>query len=215
MKGRWIMPALPALLLGMAATDADASRRALRIDFGGEWTTVEDLDSAQCAGASEADTLVALGEFVFSGREDAAYLVDAYCQVSVDDVFSGSSFFDEPGLQFLIGDNADNAVTAIRYAYLDGDRFDDPAPEGFQWGFYLFPDDLVVVGLYGLVDVPLTASSYITQAATLRWSGVQGYDGEYFCVQAGAWLGTWSGTLDDAGSACLLALQRVFGNGFE
>jgi hypothetical protein len=208
------MPALPALVLALAAGEADASRRALRIDFGGEWTT-EALGTPQCAGTSATDTLVDFGGFVFSGREDAAYLADAYCQLSVDGVFSGSSFFDEPGLQALIGDNTDNAVTAIRYAYLDADRFGAPAPEGFQWGFYFFPDGLTVVGLYGLVDVALTATSYITQGATLRWNGTMGHDGEYFCIQDGAWLGTWDGTLADAGSACLLALQRVFGDGFE
>lgn len=215
MKGRWIMPVLPALVLALAAGEADAGRRALRIDFGGEWTTVEDLDSPQCAGASEADTLVDFGDFVFSGREDAIYLADAYCQVSVDGEFSGGNFFDEPGLQALIGDNADNAVTAIRYVYLDGFRFDFGTTDGFQWGFYFFPDGLTVVGLYGLEQVALTASSYITQGATLRWNGALGYDGEYFCVQDGAWLGSWDGTLEDAGSACLLALQRVFGDGFE
>lgn len=209
MMVRWLL----VLLCVGVGSDALAARRGIRIDFGGEWQPEGSIGGG-CPGTTAGSTVLVRNGVTFAGREDNAFLVDAYCQLSTPGQWGASSFFGfEPGLASLIGANADNAVQAIRYAYLDTLRFDNPT--GFQWIFYDFPNALTVVGLYGFVNTVLTDQSYIRQGNTFLWRGTDGYDGEYFCFLGGTYIGTWNGELNDTGSACLGALQLLFRSGFE
>lgn len=197
------------------SADALAARRTVRVDFGGEWDT-RQIGTADCPGSTVGSTLVLRDGITFSGRENAAHLVDDYCQISIDDAWNSSSFFqgDETGLAALVGPNTDNAVRAIRYSYLDDIRFDSPT--GFQWGFYLFPNQVTIVALYGLEGTTLDATSYIRQAGGFLWrADLDGYDGEYFCFLGNLYLGPWSGDPAEPGSACMQALNTVFQDGFE
>jgi len=214
MTNRWVLPLLAVAGLGLVVADADAGRRAVRVDSGG-WTQ-HALGAEACPGSIHTSTLVQYAGLTFSGRNHPAFLAETYCQTSNPGEFDQFTFFqgDEPVLAAFVGDNDGDEVTAIRYVYLDGPPFEDP--DGFQWAFYFFPDELTVVGLYGLVTHVFDDTSYITDGWVDYWNGAtDGYDGEYFCVHHGIWIGSWDGTLEDTGSACLAALQRVFGDGFE
>jgi hypothetical protein len=224
-----------ALLVALLAPgSADAVTRGIRIDFAGDWGDADAayaIGSPQCAGSSSLDTLVRFRGYTFSGYDDPGYEfdTDTYCQRTVpydpsapfDPYFSSASFFtgDEPGLAALVGANTDNAVSAIRYAYLGGPRFSEP--NGFQWAFYFFPHGVTVVGLYGLTAIPLTdEASWIEDPTGSRiWLGAtDGYTTEYFCFKdvdgATQYLGTWNGSLQESG-ACAAALGELFTDGFE
>lgn len=215
MSGRTYFPVLLVLSLSVPLSDLHAARRTVRVDFGGEWDT-RQIGTADCPGSTVGSTLVLRDGITFSGRDNPAHLADDYCQISIDDAWNSTSFFqgDEAGLASLVGANTDNAVRAIRYSYLDDLRFDSPT--GFQWGFYLFPNQITIVGLYGLESTTLDATSYIRQGGNFLWrADLDGYDGEYFCFVGSTYLGTWSGDPGEPGSACMQAFSTVFRDGFE
>lgn len=215
MTRRTVYGVLLVLLWLVPAADLCAARRTVRVDFGGEWDT-RQIGTADCPGSSVGSTLVLRDGITFSGRDNAAHLVDDYCQISIADVWNSSSFFqgDESGLAALVGPNTDNAVSSIRYSMLDDIRFDSPT--GFQWSFYLFPNQLTIVGLYGLEGTTLDTSSYIRSSNEFLWrADLDGYDGEYFCFLGGTYLGPWSGDPGEPGSACMQAFSLVFRDGFE
>lgn len=217
---KWVL----AILFALVTANAEAGRRGLRVDgFGDSWTTYDGqntdppgIGTANCpgttSGSTAADTLILNVGFTFSGLESTAYLVDDYCQVANAGTLTSTNYFysDETGLATLFGDNSDNAITGIRYAFLDQDRFSSPT--GFQWGFYTFPGNVTLVALYGLESVTLDNTSYISGGV---WSGQNGYSGEYFCFKNGVFIGTWNGDLTDTSVPCLQAAGVVFINGFE
>jgi len=207
-------------VLAVPAVDAGVARRAIRIDGFGAWQELA-IGTAGCPGTSIDSTLVHWQDFVFSGREDAAHLFDVYCQRPEPGTFT-VNYGDELALGALIGENKDDRVTALRYSFLDEDRFGGEAT-GFQWLFMFFPHELTVVGLYGFENELLDARSYILRQqsghgapAPIRlWDGAEdGYDGQYFCFEQGRYIGTWDGTLADD-SACSSKLQRIFHDRFE
>ena len=197
--------------------DVQASRRGVRIDGFGTWDEF-DIPSASCPGTIVGDTRFIWRGFTFSGREDDAHLFDTYCQIPVPGTLNDSAinYADETGLAELIGENFEDEITAIRYSYLDLDRFAfDPAPTGFQWTFYFFPHGGTLVGLYGLENVTLTSTSYMHKGSPRQWDGTRdGYDGQYFCFDGNVYIGTWDGDLQ-ANSPCLNAVQRIFIDEFE
>src|SRR6185369_8725167 len=139
--------------LVLIASDAAADRRGVRVDGGNGWTQFS-IGTAGCpgttAGPNVANTFVLRPGITFSGRGNTAYLFDDYCQVAQVGTLTSANYiyFDEPDLSRLFGTNPGNAITGIRYAFLDQHLFDSPT--GFQWGFYTFPGNVVVVALYGL-----------------------------------------------------------------
>lgn len=208
------------LVLVVLASDALAGRRILRIDFG-DWSD----PPCQQSGIVRDGLLVKWMGFVFSGLDDPAFLTDTYCQNTIPGSFTQASFFDEPGMAQLVGDNSDDAITGVRYSLLDRDRFVAQNDEqgGFQWAFYFFPDGTTIVALYGLVEFgALTAGSYISEPANACadgacvyrhgfedsanvWQGdLDGFDGEYFCFAGNVYLGTWDGEASgtDPAAAC-------------
>ncbi len=209
---------IAALLLTLACPPVDAGgvRRSVRIDGFGAWDEFA-IGSSSCAGTTVGSTLVEFNGFTFSGRDSLDHLVDTYCQIPPPGEFNSSTFTypDEAGLRALIGDNANDAIRAVRYSFLDAPRFDFTAT-GFQWTFYHFPYDLVVVGLYGFEATELDHRSYISSNQGTIWDGgLDGYDSQYFCFEADRFIGTWDGNLDNLESICLASLQRVFLDGFE
>lgn len=208
-----------AMALLVCSVDADAGRRSLRIEFIAWDNDGKTIGSPDCPGTSAGSLLVEWNGFTFSGRDDPSYLTDTYCQTTIPcdgeefDCFNSNAIFDdEPGLQDLVGDNPGDAITGIRYSFLDGDRFEDPA--GFQWAFYSFPGNVTIVGLYGLLETPLDATSYIRQGQTVLWQGdIDGFDGEYFCFNGSTYIGTWDG--EPAGTDPLVACHWIFRHGFE
>lgn len=210
-----VLLVLLLLLVGIDVAYSGGGRRSIRIDGFGSWDEFA-IGSSSCAGTTVGSTLVQWQGWTFSGREAAAHLTDTYCQIPTPGTFNQTEYFyaDETALAGFLGENADDAITGLRYAFLDQPRFDFTAT-GFQWMFVFFPSGLTVVGLYGFEAEPLDHRSYIAFGPTRVWDGgLDGYDGEYFCFQDADYIGTWNGTLDD-GSACLAALQRLFGDGFE
>jgi hypothetical protein len=218
----------------IAALDVEAGR-AIRVNFGDEWVE-HALGTSQCFGSSTGNPLVHRLGFTFSGHADPLFdfEVDAYCQRSVsydpenpsNGYFSQSSLFegDELVLRQMIGPNLDGNVSAIRYTYLGGDRFDSPT--GFQWTFFDFSrQGVVLVGLYGLTGIPFTpGSSYIDDGGARLWDGwYDGYDGQYFCFEfdpnIGGWgyrpFGTWDGTLSAPTNPCLQEIATLFEDGME
>ena len=212
-----LLTLLPALLL---ALPADASRRPIRVDGFGSWDLF-DIPSADCPGTQADSTLVQWNGYVFSGRNDAAHLFDTYCQKPVPGTLNEDNFNypDETGLASLIGGNTNNAVTAIRYAMLDRDRFDfDNPASGFQWMFYRFEagdTDTTIVALYGLEGIVLGSNTYIALGDDRLFDAARdGYDGQYFCFANDIYLGTWDGSLATP-SDCVTSAQRVFRGSFE
>jgi hypothetical protein len=198
--------------LGLLATDAAADRRGTRVDgFGDQWTEFA-VGTAGCPGTIAGNTILARFGGMFSGRNLPAYLTDDYCQSAEPGTLTSTNFtyIDEPGLNALFGPNPGNGMKAIRYSYLDRPRFDfDNPATGFQWTLYYFPSRITVVGLYGLVNVTLTSTSFITQSGNTLWNGANGFNGEYFCFNNNTYIGIWNGTLTDPGSQCLTALKDV------
>lgn len=232
MAGRCSLRGLLGFGFLLVAVAALAATRSIRVDDGGGWTA-GSLGTAACPGTSSQGRLVLSMGWTFSGQSDPQYLfnTNAYCQRSVPfnpqspgaPYFSENSFFgDELALASFVGLNQDNAVSAIRYSYLDDDLFNNP--DGFQWAFFSFPHDVTFVELYGLDGTPMTdAHSYIIGPGTIVWrGGTNGYDGEYFCFRRSApaqtlhqFVGTWDGVLPNNGNACLGLLDIQFTSGFE
>ena len=212
--------------------DALAARRSLRVDFE-SWNDGLELGSENCPGSSPEDPDVTWRGIVFSGSASTEFNVDAYCQeanqkgLEFEDPFEylsdESTPFDEPGLAALIGPNDDidlsKRVTAIRYTYLDEDRFsDDPLPQGFQWAFYQFPDNFTIVALYGDIDNSLIIPVIHDPNGTIWSEAEDGFDGEYFCFDENTFIGTWDGEPDDGSplSYCEFILKElIFTGGFE
>jgi hypothetical protein len=218
------------ILLALPAT-TDASLRAVRVDGFGNWSLGEPappsaladftLPSALCPGWQAGSTRVQWSGYVFSGRDLPIHLTDTYCQVPVPDSLTEASYFhtDETGLASLIGSNENNRVTAIRYSYLDRNRFDFEQPAtGFQWTFFRFKagdHETMIVGLYGLAGVALGHTSYLSSGNVRLWdAGVDDFDGQYFCFANGDYIGEWNGVVA-GGSPCVLSAQRIFRGAFE
>jgi hypothetical protein len=225
MSSRVAIHIILAFVLTLFAMDSHAARRSLRIDFiAWENDPENTIGSFGCPGTTAGSVLLEWNGFTFSGLNDSAHLTDAYCQAAIEyfesasteeylngEIFVGISD-PEPGLATLIGANTDNSVTAIRYAFLDDDRFE--SPQGFQWVFYFFPGNITIVGLYGLIGVELTDTSFISKGSNFMWQGdADGFDGEYFCFKKQTFVGTWDGETvgDDPAGAC----PFIFANGFE
>ncbi|MEZ5463638.1 MAG: hypothetical protein R3F22_00120 [Lysobacteraceae bacterium] len=230
MIGRPLLLALMATSLLMAAFNAEAKRRATRVDAG-SWSTESAFGSVDCPGSFPASGNVAAalrlewGPFRFHGSGDTAYTAETYCQTTVPGLFSGADFEfldpPEPALQTLVGANTDDAVTGIRYTWATSDGlFGGPS---FQWTFFFFPDGITIVALYGMLDpnefppvpVVLDASTAIKQGTSDLWNAAgDSFDGEYFCFVGNEYAGLWNGELSDSGSACLAA-GTIFAGGFE
>jgi hypothetical protein len=194
--------------------DAFAARRSIRVDTGSQWDN-RVIGTPDCPGSTLGSTLLNRLGHTFSGRDQPIHLFNDYCQASVPGQWDENSFVfgGEDGLTTLVGPNDDDAVSALRYSYLDDDNLN---AIGFQWVFYSFPRGLTIVGLYGFEFFDLDASTYIRQGSSVVWSAdVDGFDGEYFCFIGSEYRGTWNGELTDSGSACLLLFNSVFLDGFE
>ena len=207
------------LMLGLAATDAWAGKRGVRVDSSSNWN-LGAIGTSDCPGTVANSILVTSMGYTFSGRASTPtedYKTNDYCEVAVAGTLNSSTYFhfDETALATLFGDGV--GITGIRYSFLDND---DPfSATGFQWAFYTFPSGATLVALYGLDGsvngiVP-DATSYISSSV---WDGTGGnYDGQYFCFQNNGYIGTWDG-IDAAepNSACLNAARGIiFANGFE
>lgn len=227
-----------SLILILVSLDANAGRRSLRIDFA-NWLDAEPLGSAACPGSNPHSESVSWRGFLFSGGFAGNFLVDTYCQAANDydpisdpdpsEYLSADSIpGDEAGLAEKVGNNNDpdplQRVTALRYTFLDADRFPDlpgdPEPRGFQWAFYFFPGDVTLVALYGdLEPGTLGFEPLIEAGTTTLWDGIAfGSDGEYFCFEGTRFRGIWDG--EPAGTApldgCILDLpEEIFIDGFE
>jgi hypothetical protein len=209
---------LMLLAFPLLPLDADAQVRAIRVDGFGNWTTIE-MPSANCPGTAAGSTLVVWNGYTFSGRDRTEHLTDTYCQIPVPDSLTEASYFyaDETGLASLIGSNENNAVTAIRYSFLDSPRFDFDAT-GFQWMFVRFEagdTDTTIVGLNGLGGVALDSTSYLSFGGIRLWDGgTNGYAGQYFCFANDTFLGEWNGSTATP-SACVASARRIFHGRFE
>jgi hypothetical protein len=220
---RYLMCAAVALSLGVLFVEsAQANRRAIRIDgFADEWTDVLAIGTADCPGTQLQSTLVQRFGYTFSGRQIADHLTDTYCQKTNPGGLSQSSitYVDETGLAQLIGPNEDDRVSAIRYSFLDRNRFDfDVPPSGFQWIFYQFErgdTDTMIAGLYGLQSVTLSSSTFLRDGPDLIWDASgNSFDGSYFCFEDGIYLDRWDGSLPST-SACARGGLRIFRGAFE
>ncbi|MEO8673481.1 MAG: hypothetical protein ABI411_19365 [Tahibacter sp.] len=215
----WLRVTIALCLLALTGV-ASADRRGVRVDgFGDTWTEFT-IGSANCPGSIAGNPVFQRFGYSISGRNQLAYLSDTYCQVAQPGTLTNANFnyTDEPGLRSLFGTNPNNAIKGIRYAFLDRNRFDfTTPPTGFQWAIYSFPSGIQIAGLYGLIGITLTNTSFISLGPTHVWDGqVNGFNGEYFCFRNNVYLGTWNGTLVDPGSACLSALiEGLFANGFQ
>lgn len=212
MDRRLAFPITAILLLAalLPPSPAQATRRAIRIDFGSEWTAAAAPGSVDCPAATAGSLQLQWRGFEFAALDDPALLAGAYCQRSVDGEFSGLRLnaSEEPALAGLVGPNADNATRAVRYAFLD-----DPNPfvatRGFQWAFFSFPYDFALVALYGVVDEPLDGAATIRRGSQVLWDGGRdGFDGEYFCFDATHYLGRWNGEFSGSNPCLDFIRQR-------
>lgn len=230
---RTAMLCVAALCCAGTATGAP---RGIRVEFGSEWGGNNEgvIGTAACPGTSAANVLVQWNGYTFSAQSDPqfGFNVDTYCQNaepyepgdSVSDYFNAASFrADESGLAAMVGANRHGQVSAIRYSYFGGPRFNDP--NGFQWVFYSFPRQVTVVGLHGLVAIPLTNQySYIEGPGGRVWNGgSDGNNGEYYCFRGlsgpggteHVYVGTWSGSIAETDNACLQLIATIHSDGFE
>lgn len=213
-------PARIALCLAsmLLAADVSAAGRAIRVDNDLNWT-ISNIGTAACAGTAVGSILIARFGHGFSGRGNTAtenYNTSDYCETALPGTLNqiDYSHSDEPGLRAVFGGGI--GITAIRYDFLDDVL--SGSPDGFQWGFYTFPSGATLVGLYGLNGVNgifPDATSYIKNGPTYVWHGSNGYNGEYYCFQNNAYVGSWDGNASATNNACLQAVGVVFINGFE
>lgn len=227
---RTVIEAIVLLGLGLlVASPSEAARRSLRVDIGG-WEERIDFGQPGCPGTvavtpqNEDQTPAVLweGHVFMGGRyepidfKDPPDPYESDCEPTVPGQFAGFTFPpDESGLGSLVGDNADDAVSAIRYTVYRG-----YFTSAFQWIFYFFPRGITVVGFYGIdPELPLDGRTFIQgPSGTVFSAEGDSFAGDYFCFQDGVYLGTWGGDLADAGSECLARLafrQVVFESGFE
>ena len=207
------------LMLGLAAIDAWAGKRSVRVDSSTNWN-LGTIGTSGCPGTAANSILVTNMGFTFSGRASTPtenYKTNDYCEVAVAGTLNSSTYFhsDETALSTLFGDGV--GITGIRYSFLD--NADPFSASGFQWAFYTFPSGATLVALYGLDGsvngiVP-DSTSYITPSV---WDGTGGnYNGQYFCFQNNVYIGSWDGNdAAEPNSACLNAARGIiFANGFE
>lgn len=221
---------IAAVFLLAISTDVLA-RRSLRIAFEA-WSDALSLGTSDCPGASGNVGQVNLLTNQFSGDQGTTFLVDAYCQASLPfDQDTGtfeylnSEIFpaDEAGLANKIGANTNNAITGIRYTFLDCNRFAcETEPRGFQWAFYYFPGNITIVALYGLVGIPVNTGEHFIFQPSLgvdHWNGQRdGFDDQYFCFDGNTFIGTWDGFPVSGGPAAGCAIARpelISCSGFE
>jgi len=219
MRARFVT-AIIAIVMLVAALDAHAARRSLRVAFGEDWGDALPLGPPDCPGAAGIVADVLRLGMQFSGDQGSTFVVDTYCQVAAPFVEGETGEFsylnevvippDEAGLAAKIGSNTNNAVTAIRYTFLDCDRFncidiEGREPDGFQWAFYFFPGNITIVALYGLQGVPLSTNHHFIYDFSLgvdHWNGERdGFDGEYFCFDSNEFIGVWDGNPVSGGPA--------------
>lgn len=197
------------VMILVVATEAQAGRRALRVDQGA-WNVPQPISLGGGTGACpeagfDIDVPVfnpgpSIGygwvdwmgfRFMTSGFDG---LDTFYCQTSKQwtqgadpGEYLNEEIFpeDEADLAYAIGPNTDNAVTAVRYSFVD----DYPqVTYGRQWTFYFFANGTTIVALHGVQDNQSTYEyiydydelAYVFRAETDYW------DGGYFCFQ-GKW----------------------------
>lgn len=190
---------LVAALFLIATFDADARRRALRIEFN-DWTNpVFMVPGAECPGTSnlhsrvESPVKASVGlslpgiEFDSNASDNPLLLNGRYCQEG--NPFTGSEFSDEylnaesfdptddPGMRALIGDNQDNAVKGLRYTFLteplNPDDTPGPNDAGYQWVFYTFPNNVTLIRFRGdfVDDVDEYAEPIVRSAGDTLFDG--------------------------------------------
>jgi len=210
---------LVVLVLLVVSIDTHAARRSLRVDFGA-WTEGGfAIGSADCPGTHASNSNVGWEGFEFKADPfvpQDAYLVDSYCQTVAqyedgmgDDEYLNSALFgpDEAGLAEKIGTNIRPfPVRAIRYTYLNGDRFEGET-QGYQFAFYFFPNGITLATVYGQWISSTYIDLTIHDGIQFIWNGP--YDGEYFCFSndtedgetqfIGVWDGSVSGSEPAAG----------------
>lgn len=210
-----------SLASALVAANALGAPRSIRVDNASNWTRSTVIGAGgPCTGTTAGSILIGNFGYTFSGRANTGtenYATNDYCEVSVAGTLSkdGYSHFDENGLRTVFG--AGTGINGIRYSFLD--NADPFSADGFQWGFYTFPSGVTLVALYGLDGtvngiVP-DATSYIKKGTTFVWSGSNGYNGEYYCFQNNAYVGSWDGNASTAGNACLNAIGVIFIGDFE
>jgi len=200
------------LALSFAVTSAEAGRRGIRIDFGA-WGAAQNIDlwtnESNCpfysgVSGSPGNYLYAFvyrNSVVFQAAtfyEPNSY-TEGYCQfsrpyqsgLSTDEYLNKAAFPPEEwDLAYMIGSNTNNAVTAVRFSFLGQDS---NGLFGRQWAFYFFPNNLMVVALYGVPDDGSTypfESIFDQVAFEYIWESVRdGFDGQYFCFQDEEYIG--------------------------
>lgn len=225
---------LIALALMLLAGSGTASAgRAVRIAFD-DWSEAQPIGSPACPGTTAGSTVVNWNGFLLVGSDDPKYLTDAYCQTSLAGEFDENSFNGENSAVVgrLVGINGENRVTAIRYTFLDRDRF-DAEKEGYQWVVYSFPD-VRLIGLNSSANYALTPDTHIAHeidSSSIYWSADQYPDGEYLCIipsgqpsyywSQGALVDSiWQFSAQDDFSAynqngCVKKLTGAYANSFE
>jgi len=225
---------IPAILISIFfAGLAMAGGRPIRVDFG-DWSPAQAIGSAACPGTTAGSTIVIWKDYYLVGSEDTKYLADAYCQTALAGDFDRASFNgeDSPYISRLVGLNTDNRVKAIRYTFLDGNRF-STTKQGYQWVIYSFPG-VELIGLNASAGFPLTADSRITYqniGNSPFWSADQYPDGQYLCFVYGSGSGGFGGNYiisdnsyqfsakDDLNPSnrndCVARLTGVYANSFE
>jgi hypothetical protein len=200
------------IVLLFSATGADAGRRSIRIDFGA-WGVAQTIDlwtnESTCPWDSGVSGDPGNYLYAFVYRNSVVFqtaqfyepdsFTEGYCQLSrpyqaglaTDEYLNKAAFPpEERDLAHMIGANTNNAVSAVRFSFLADTS---SGLIGRQWAFYFFPDNLMVVGLYGVPDDGSTYPAegiYDQIASEWVWrSTVDGFDGQYFCFQDGEYIG--------------------------
>lgn len=213
MPGKSYSLVCAAMLLFACPTQSEAGRRGLRVDLGA-WNEAHEIvlgaGNGACPEAGwdaevpvfEPAPTILWGWVTWNDLEfrTSAFegLNSFYCQTSrayqpgaLPEEYLNQAIFpaDEADLGALIGDNEDNAVSALRYSFL-GDHSGFPL-YGRQWAFYFFPNQLTVVALHGVEDNQPTYEwiwdkldlVYVFNAQINYW------DGEYFCFDGRSYIG--------------------------
>ena len=212
---------LVVLLLALLMMPHSAeARRALRIEFAGDWSEDQsDSPGADCPGVSNQNVSVVgpvrptMGldlntvSFEVSGayttssgataRIEQDYLLNAYCQDGPQ--LSNLSFADDedPAMQEIVGENANRDVKGLRYTFTPSDSIFDEGALGFQWVFYTFPNNITLVRFRGLTGEGENISQttiQVKQGGSVLFedfSLLTTYNGEFLCFQNQTYLGVW------------------------
>lgn len=200
----------------LATDDAQAGRRSIRVDVTA-WDTAiaivpyEGAATEACPGSGVSASLVVeplyqqgfvqWNSIMFQmALTNGLVLTDFYCQhsrayePSADPAeYLNETVFaaDEQGLASMVGANTDDAVSAIRYSFLQSDINGE---FNRQWAFYFFPDDLTVVALYGVKPgetvYPFELIYDLIPPYPAIWSSTEdGFSGQYFCFEGRDYIG--------------------------